>query len=178
MLDCSIRPDDHVRGPADAPLVVVYADFTCPFCAVAHVRLSERRVRRVFRHLALRAKHPRAVAVAQAAEAAALQDAFWPFHDALYADQGHLDDPHLWALAERLGLDVARLEADRRSAAVIARVERDTREAVLAGAMMTPTFFRDGVPDEALYTDLVGNERRSKDAARNRTRARREAEPI
>lgn len=153
-----IRTDDHVRGPVDGELVVVYADFTCPFCAVAHVRLAERPgVRRVFRHLALKAKHPRAVALGRAAEAAARQGAFWPFHDALYADQGRLEDPHLWALVERLGLDVERFEADRRSAAVAERVARDTQEAVLAGAMRTPTLFRAGRPDADLYNELVRN---------------------
>src|SRR4051812_24785642 len=155
MVDQHEHDDDHARGPSDAPLVIVYADFTCPFCAVAHERLSELGVRRVFRHLALRAKHPRAVAVAQAAEAAALQGAFWAFHDAVYADQGRLEDPHLWALVERLGLDVDRFESDRRSDAVGQRVHRQTQEAVLAGAMTTPTFFRAGKPDQAFYNDVV-----------------------
>ncbi len=142
--------------------MVVYADFTCPFCALAHARLSERPHRRVFRHLALRAKHPRAVPLARAAEAAARQGAFWELHDALYADQGHLEDPHLWALAERLGLDVERFDADRRSEAVAARVHRDTQEAVLAGATTTPTFFRAGRPDAGLYHDLVRNREEAK----------------
>jgi protein-disulfide isomerase len=121
--------------------VVVYADFTCPFCAVAHAWLSAAPVRTVFRHFALKAKHPRAVPVALAAEAAALQGAFWPFHDALYADQGRIDDPHLWARAQELGLDVARLDADRRSDAVVARVRRDVREGLAAGVAETPTAF-------------------------------------
>jgi protein-disulfide isomerase len=138
-----LRADDHVRG--EGPLVLVYADFTCPRCAVAHARLTDAAVRRVFRHLALKAKHPRAVPVARAAEAAALQDAFWPFHDALYADQGRLEDPHLWMLAERLSLDLDRFEADRRSDAVAERVEAQTREALRAGAMTTPAMFVDGV---------------------------------
>ena len=46
MVDEDVRADDHARGPSDAPLVIVYADFTCPFCAVAHERLSQRRARR------------------------------------------------------------------------------------------------------------------------------------
>lgn len=137
-----LRDDDHVRG--EGPLVIVYADFTCPRCAVLHARLEGMRVRRVFRHLALRAKHPRAVAVARAAEAASRQGAFWDFHDALYADQGRQEDPQLWALAEALGLDLERLEADRRSDEVAARVEGQTREALRAGAMHTPTVFVDG----------------------------------
>src|SRR5687768_15308635 len=97
-----IAADDHVRGPDGAPLVVMYADFACPHCAVTYARLREVERRQtpfrvVFRHFALKAKHPRAPALAQAAEAAALQDAFWPFHDSLYEDQGSLADPHLWA---------------------------------------------------------------------------------
>ncbi len=94
--------DDHVRGDPGAPLVIVFADFTCPRCAVAAERLQAAPVRTCFRHFALRARHPRALATALAAEAAARQGAFWPFHDALYADQGRLDDPHLWALCDRL----------------------------------------------------------------------------
>jgi protein-disulfide isomerase len=153
-----LRPDDHVRGPGDAPLLVMYADFTCPRCAVAHVRLQGAPVRLAFRHLALKAKHRRAIALARAAEAAARQDAFWAFHDGLYADQGRQDDPHLWALAERLGLDLERFEADRRDEAIAQRVERDTREALRAGAMHTPTLFLpdgsrvDRVPDISLIS--------------------------
>src|SRR3954468_3224390 len=138
-----LRRDDHVRGPHGAALVLIYADFTCPRCAVAHERLRDAPVRRVFRHLALKAKHPRAIALARAAEAAAAQDAFWPFHDALYADQGRQDDPHVWAVAERLGLDVRRLDEDRRSDAIAARVEGETREALRAGAKPTPKIFLD-----------------------------------
>lgn len=139
-----VGSDDHVRGPDGAPVVVIYADFTCPRCAVAHARLEDVRVRRVFRHMALRAKHPRAVALALAAEAAAAQGMFWPLHDALYAEQGSQADPHLWAHAERLGLDLDRFEADRRSDAAAARVEAHTRAALRAGAMHTPTVFLPG----------------------------------
>ena len=136
-----LRPGDHIRGPHGAPVVLMYADFTCPRCAVAAEKLRDAHVRVVFRHLALKAKHPRAIALARAAEAASAQDAFWPFHDALYADQGRQDDPHVWALAQRLGLDLERFEADRRGEAVARRVESETREALRAGAMHTPTLF-------------------------------------
>ncbi len=134
-----LRPDDHVRGPADAPPVLFYADFACPRCAVAHERLRAAPVRVVFRHFALKAKHPRAVALAHAAEAAAAQGAFWALADALYADQGRLDDPHLWARCEALGLDLERFDADRRAAAAAERVKRDVQDALRAGATATPT---------------------------------------
>jgi protein-disulfide isomerase len=94
-----------------------------------------------FRHFPVRSSHPRAHPAACAAEAAHEQGAFWEMHDALFADQGRLEDPHLWARAERLGLDVARFDADRRSDAVSERVRRDFRAAVRAGVVTTPTVF-------------------------------------
>jgi protein-disulfide isomerase len=134
-----VRDDDHVRG--EGRLVVLYADLTCPHCAVAHARLQDEGARVVFRHLALRARHPRALALAHAAEAAAAQDAFWAFADSMYADQGRLEDPHLWERCDELGLDVDRFEADRRSDSVAVRVRRDVTDALRAGATGTPSIF-------------------------------------
>jgi protein-disulfide isomerase len=140
-----LRDEDHARGPEDGPLVLFYGDFACPRCVVAHDRLRDAPVRLVFRHLALRAKHPRALALAHAAEAAGMQDAFWAFHDSLYEDAGRVDDPHLWARCEQLGLDLVRFDADRRSREVTDRVSRDVRDALRAGATATPTVWVGGV---------------------------------
>jgi protein-disulfide isomerase len=136
-----LRDDDHVRGRRDAPLVFFYGDFACPRCAVEAERLRDAGARVAFRHFALKAKHERAVPLALAAEAAARQGAFWAFHDALYQDQGRIDDPHLWAHIQALGLDVERFQADRRDAAIAERVRRDVRDALRAGATTTPTLF-------------------------------------
>jgi protein-disulfide isomerase len=133
-----------VRGADDATLAVVYGDYECPYCAALEQRLRGLQLRIAFRHFPVRSSHPRAQAAAHAAEAAALQGAFWPFHDSLFADQGRLDDPHLWARAERLGLDVARFDADRRSEAVAARVREDFRGGIRAGVATTPTLFVGG----------------------------------
>jgi protein-disulfide isomerase len=137
-----LAPDDHLRGPADAPLALFYGDFTCPRCAVAAQALQRDGARVAFRHFALKAKHQRAVPLALAAEAAARQGAFWAFHDALYADQGHIDDPHLWARCATLGLDVDRFQRDRRDPALAARVRAHVRDAMRAGAVATPTIYR------------------------------------
>ena len=150
-----------MRGPAGARLVIVYGDYECPFCAAVDVRLHGLELRVAFRHFPVRSSHPRAQAAACAAEAAARQDAFWPFHDALFADQGRLEDPHLWARAERLGLDLARFDADRRSDAVAERVRADFRGGIRAGVATTPTLFVDGErhagrPDAALWAALRG----------------------
>jgi protein-disulfide isomerase len=141
-----LSDDDHLRGDRAGSPILFYADFTCPRCALAHERLTQAGARVVFRHMALRAKHERAVPVACAVEAAAAQNSFWEFADALYADQGRLDDPHLWERARHLGLDVARFDEDRRDPRVAARVQRDTRGALAAGATTTPTLFVGGGP--------------------------------
>jgi protein-disulfide isomerase len=155
-----LADDDHVRGAPGAPLVIEYADFECHFCAVAHARLAPVPVRRVFRHFPMRSKHPRAWACACAAEAAARQGRFWQLHDSLYADQGRLEDPHLWQRAGDLGLDLDRFQADRRSDEVAARVRRDFEAGIRAGVVTTPTLFIDnqayaGIPDRALLEQLT-----------------------
>lgn len=146
------RGDDHRRAgrrppgsaPGDEPggsIVIVYADFECPFCAVLHQRLERLPVTVVFRHFPVRSSHPRAWPAACAAEAAGLQDRFWEMHDSLFADQAHLEDPHLWARAEHLGLDVDRFDGDRRREDVRERVQRDFRSGVRAGVVTTPALF-------------------------------------
>ena len=83
-------------------------------------------------------------------------------HDALFADQGRLEDPHLWERAERLGLDVARFDADRRSEPVEERISGDWRAGVRAGVATTPTLFAGGVrysgrPDASVLEALANS---------------------
>ncbi len=156
-----LQPDDHLRGRAEWPLVIVYADFTCPRCALAHARLQAAPLRIAFRHFALAARHPRAVPLAAAAEAAGAQGRFWEMHDALFADPGRTEDPHLWAHAQRLGLDLARFERDRRGEDALGRVRAQTRAGMRAGLTVTPTLIAGGAilagpPDPELIAALTG----------------------
>jgi protein-disulfide isomerase len=112
-----------------------------------------------FRHFPVRSKHPRAWAAAAAAESAARQGAFWAMHDALFADQARLEDPHLWARAHELGLDVERFDHDRRSDAVRERIEAQFKGGIRAGVVATPTVFAfgeriDGRPDQGFWDRL------------------------
>ncbi len=136
--------DDHVRG--EGPLLIVYADLACPRCASVWELVRRSRVRVCARHFPLSAKRPRAPVLHAAAEAVALQEreSFWKLWDSLLDDRAHTDDPHLWERVERLGLDVGRFEADRRSDAVAERVKRDFRSGIRAGVTGTPGLFHDG----------------------------------
>jgi protein-disulfide isomerase len=135
----AVGPDDHVRGEGE-PLIV-YADLGCARCAASWPELAGRRGSLVFRHFPVASKHPRSPALHAAAEAAGRQGRFFEFVDSLYADRGHVDDPHLWARAERLGLDLDRFEADRRCDEVAARVRRDFESGIRAGVTGTPAIF-------------------------------------
>lgn len=153
--------DDHRRGWAgpQAPIVIAYADFECPFCAAQEQRLRELPIEVVFRHFPVRSSHPRAWPAACAAEAAGRQERFWEMHDLLFGDQGRLEDPHLWRRAERLELDLARFDVDRRSDEVRERVMRDFRSGVRAAVVTTPTLFA-WVNGRAEPTDLADLARR------------------
>jgi protein-disulfide isomerase len=134
-----VGPEDHVRGEGEG--LIVYADLGCPHCASAWAELAARPGALAFRHFPVASKHPRAPALHGAAEAAGRQGRFFAMVDSIYADRGHVDDPHLWERAERLGLDLDRFEADRRAEDVAARVRNDFESGIRAGVGATPAIF-------------------------------------
>jgi protein-disulfide isomerase len=145
-----VGPDDHVAG--EGTEAIVYADFGCPYCAAGWARIRRLPLRLCFRHFPMASKHSRAPALHAAAEAAGAQGAFWEMCDSLYADRGHVDDPHLWERVEGLGLDLDRFREDSHSDAVRERVERDFVSGVRAGVAGTPTAF---VAGRMISRDLV-----------------------
>jgi protein-disulfide isomerase len=135
-------PGDHARGEGEE--TIVYADLGCPHCAAAWQRICAAGGRVVFRHFPVASKHPRSPALHAAAEAAGEQGRFFEMVDSLYADRGRVDDPHLWARARDLGLDLDRFETARRSDEVGAMIRRDFESGIRAGVSGTPALFRAG----------------------------------
>ena len=146
-----VGPDDHIRGPAGAPVTLVeYGDFECPYCGVAYpvVKSLEQhygdRLRVVFRSFPL-AQHPHAEPAAEAAEFAAEHGKFWQLHDMLYEHQQALDEPHLLGYARELGLDADALATalrERTYAGIIDDVKEGGEESGIPG---TPAFFLNDV---------------------------------
>ncbi len=119
----------HTLGPADAKYVVrEFSDFQCPFCArfateavplIKNELLARGDVRFEYHHFPLSSIHANAAAAAEAAEcvtAANTPDAFWTYHDALFARQqawSGLGDPanYFVRLAQDVGLDTEGVEA-------------------------------------------------------------------
>ena len=112
--------------------------------AVRELLTDMSQVRYVWRHLPLTDVHPHAQLAAEAAEAAAEQDAFWPMHDLLLDRQDALTLRDLLDYANELGLDSDRFAEQLRTRAATGRIEEDTESADLSGVSGTPTFFING----------------------------------
>jgi protein-disulfide isomerase len=158
ILRVPVTERDHSLGPADAPVTLVeYGDYECPYCRAAHQVVKTishampDRLRFVYRNFPLTTVHPHAALAAQAAEAAALQGAFWELHDTLYDHQDALELVDLGQYAVAHGLELDQFVADMASEEVMNRVKEDFRGGVHSGVNGTPTFFVNGVRYNGSY---------------------------
>jgi protein-disulfide isomerase len=158
-LTVPVGPDEWSDGPEDAPVTFVeYGDFECPHCASMEPVLQELRrlagpgMRFVYRHFPLTSSHPHAQSAAEAAEAAGAQGAFWPMHDALFANQQALTDRDLVGYAAALGLDADAVATALASHTYEPNVREDFMSGVRSGVSGTPTFFINGVRYDGEFT--------------------------
>jgi protein-disulfide isomerase len=142
---------DHVRGSDGAALTLMeYGDYEAPSCRqaapVLHA-LGKRfgdDIRFAFRHFPIADAHPRALAVAVAAEAAGAQGKFWPMHDRIFGSEFGIEPGALRRLAKELDLDLDRYDADIAGGSHVAHVFEDFNSGTRSGVNGTPTFFING----------------------------------
>ncbi len=144
-----LRAHDHWRGE-DGPALVMFGDYEDAETREAYAAVRDLLARWdgfafAWRHLPIGEIHPHANGAALAAEGAAAQDAFWPYHDVLIERQDALTVPDLLTYAGEIGLDVAQLMDDMREGRHAERVLDDVRSAVDSGALLTPALFVEGV---------------------------------
>jgi protein-disulfide isomerase len=153
-------PDDRLAlGSPDAPVVLVeWADWQCRFCGVfarqVEPELVERHVaagtlRIEWRDLPILGQE--SLTAALGGRAAAEQDAFWAYHEAVFAEDRGIDSGQLTAealveLAGELGLDTERFARDLDDPALLAAVQRDHAEGQQLGITSTPAFLVGGQP--------------------------------
>jgi protein-disulfide isomerase len=148
-----VSDQDHVRGPAGAPVTLVeYGDYECPYCDRANlmIRKLQRqlgdKLRFVFRHFPMAHVHPYALRAAEAAETAASQGKFWEMHDYLFKHQDALDERSLARYARKLGLDMENFNREMTEGTHAARVREDYSKALFGGGVTgIPTFYINGV---------------------------------
>jgi len=154
--------EPRIGSPAAPVQIVVFSDFQCPGCADVSMLLEQAAanystaISIVFKHFPLSTKcndgvhsdmHESACDAAYAAQAAHLQNKFWPFHDALF--EANLEDPAdalftLRRIASGVGLDIRRFEADMSSPETKLRVRQDAVIAAELRVRGTPAVYLNG----------------------------------
>ncbi|MGQ4809738.1 hypothetical protein NKDENANG_03165 [Candidatus Entotheonellaceae bacterium PAL068K] len=144
--------DDPFIGPAQAPVTLIeFSDFQCPHCRRVQPTLKrllheyEGMIKLVFRDFPLRNIHPQAQKAAEAAQCAAEQEQFWPYHDKLFATSS-LAVQDLKQYAQELGLDTERFGTCLDSDRYAREVEDDFQDGLKVGVNSTPSFFVNGQP--------------------------------
>lgn len=139
-------------GPANAPVTIVeFSDFQCPYCRQVHGTLKqlmtayEGKIKLVYRDFPLRNIHPQAQKAAEAAQCAAEQQKFWPYHDKLFASTS-LQPDDLKKYAHELDLNVEQFTSCLDSSKYAAGIDADMQAGQQAGVNATPSFFVNGYP--------------------------------
>lgn len=122
--------------------VVAYLDYACGFCraslpAITGLIANDPNVRIVYRELPILSPDSRSAA--EWALAAALQNKFKPFHDALYAS-GRVDEASIQQAAATAGLDIAAARTAITSSQVVGEIERNLKTAGALGFTGTPSW--------------------------------------
>jgi protein-disulfide isomerase len=162
--------DGFALGRAEAPVTIdIYEDFQCPACeawgqnvfpSLAANELANGTARVVFHDMAFLG--PESTDAGRAAYAASRQGRFWDMWATLYSNQGRENSGafsrvRLIAMADQLGLDAKRFEADMDSSAALAAIDASRSDAGRAGVTSTPTLIIDGqrVVGAQTYADVA-----------------------
>jgi len=103
----------------------------------------EGKIKLVFRDFPLRNIHPQAQKAAEAAQCAAEQQKFWPYHDKLFAASS-LQMDELKKFAQELELNLEQFTACLDSSKYAGGIDADMRAGQNVGVNATPTFFVNG----------------------------------
>jgi protein-disulfide isomerase len=148
-----LSPDRRLSGTDDGKIVVVeYADFQCPACAMAHRSLKDFIAKRpgqvqfYYKHMPLNF-HPMAMPAALHFEAIRLQDKAKAakFYDLVFENQRSLSEVSLKKAAQQAGADMKKLAADVQSEKVREIVAEDMKEFEGFGFTGTPVVLVNGV---------------------------------
>jgi protein-disulfide isomerase len=131
-------------GPEDAEIVIVeFSDFQCPYCQRFHAETYPDllaaypgKIRFVYR--------PDAMSAAVASLCANDQNAYWDYHEKLFAGSALNEETYL-QYATDLGLDVGEFTACLSSGKHDDFIEQDMEFSSNLGVQSTPTFFVNGL---------------------------------
>ena len=156
------RADAPMTGNPKGDVVVVeFFDYNCGYCRRALKPLAELvkkdpNVKVVFKELPILSKGSNEAA--RVALAARLQGKYWELHRAMLESSGQLNEASSLKIAEKIGLDVARLKKDMSSEVVTQEINQIRELAQKMGIQGTPYFLVGdrviaGAPDD--LTDVL-----------------------
>lgn len=131
-------------GPDDADITIVeFFDYNCGYCKRALTELQDvmkddKKVKVVFKDMPILSPDSREAA--KWALAAHQQDKYFEFHSALMNHQGAKNETAYKGIAKTLGLDIDKLEKDKESEEVRARIDKNLEMSVKLGIRGTPAF--------------------------------------
>jgi protein-disulfide isomerase len=158
----SMVAGDAMGDPNAPVLIEVFEDFQCPACKdytdrveplIEEEYVATGEVYYVFRHYPFlddRVATSESDHAAVASLCASEQEAFWDYHDMLFANwdgenAGSFNDRRLIAFAETLGLDVDAFSACFNSDRYIDQINQDFTDGGVMGVTGTPSVFVNGV---------------------------------
>jgi protein-disulfide isomerase len=112
-------PNSPVMGNPDGDVTLVkFSDYQCTYCKAADPRIDklvaeDGKVRVVVKEFPVLG--PASVAAAKAALASQKQGKYHAYHQAMMGFRGKLTNDDIFAMAAKVGLDVAKLKADMES---------------------------------------------------------------
>lgn len=152
--------DAPMRGPADAPIVVVeFSDFQCPYCRRLADGLKDAsarmpgKVRYYFKHFPMDSScnptvdgsmHQDACRAAVAMVCAQRSGRAWEMHDLMFQNQRTLDRASLSKYAAEVGIDVEAFGVCLDDPEALAVVRADIEQGRALGVKGTPMWFLDG----------------------------------
>jgi protein-disulfide isomerase len=138
------NPDDPVVGNPQGDVVVVeFFDYRCPYCHKVAGPLREAiradgNIRLVMKEFPILG--PDSQFAARAALASVQQGLYEPFHFALMAAKGNLDQKAVMTVARQVGLNLERLQSDMQSPEIDAILRRNFQLAEILEISGTPAF--------------------------------------
>ncbi|ACI98359.1 DsbA family protein [Rhodospirillum centenum] len=133
-----------VLGNPKGDLVLVeFFDYQCGYCKHSQPERNaalkeDGKVKLVLKEFPILG--PGSVVATKAALAARAQDRYAPLHEALMQHQGRLDEETVMQIAEKAGLDMAKLRKDMESESVQAEIDANLALARQLGIQGTPAF--------------------------------------
>jgi protein-disulfide isomerase len=123
--------------------VIEFFDYNCGYCKraigdLARLVEKDKKIKVILREFPILSKGSEEAA--RAALAAKMQGKYWEFHRAMLENQGQANEAAALRVAEKLGLDMARLKKDMASADVKKEIDDTRKLAGKLGIQGTPHF--------------------------------------